>query len=469
MVSTAIEQPEREAAAPAGVWDRQYRLLTLGLVLTVAAAAFEALAVATTMPATVRDLGGLSLYGWAFSAFMLTNLVGVTVAGGEADRSGPARPFIAGVALFALGLLVAGLAPSMVLVIAGRAIQGFGAGAIGSVAYVAIGRGFPEAAKPRMLALLSTAWVVPGLIGPALAGLIADHLGWRWVFLALAPLAPLAASLALPALRRLDGNGAAPRDWQRIGAAARLTLGVGLAMAGLGVGSALPTAGLCAIGVLLAAPALRRLLPAGTLRAAPGLPAAIATTGLVNLGFFGADAFVPLALTETRGQTATVAGLALTAATVCWTTGAWIQARLAARGGRRALVVTGAALIASGIAGVIGGLFPATPVLLVPAFWGVAGLGMGLAFSTISLLVLEHATPGQEGAASAAMQLTNGLAISIGTGLGGVLVAYASRGNGSPRAGIAIQDLLMIAVLMLAALAATRLPGRRAPEDTDAA
>src|SRR5262245_19728736 len=104
-----------------GIWSHANRSLTVGLLLTIAAAAFEALAVATTMPATARDLGGLALYGWAFSAFMLTNLVGITVAGAEADRQGPARPFLVGVGLFAFGLLIGGLAPRMEVVILGRA------------------------------------------------------------------------------------------------------------------------------------------------------------------------------------------------------------------------------------------------------------------------------------------------------------------------------------------------------------
>src|SRR5690606_30997700 len=97
-----------------------------------------------------------------------------------ADRYGPAQPFLLGVSLFVTGLLVAGLAPMMPVLIAARAVQGLGAGMISSVAYVAIGRGYPEGTKARMLAMTSTAWVVPGLIGPAVAGLITDFAGWRW-------------------------------------------------------------------------------------------------------------------------------------------------------------------------------------------------------------------------------------------------------------------------------------------------
>ena len=468
LIETADPAPPAVAGDPgtsagAGIWGPAHRMLTLGLILTVAGSAFAALAVATTMPATIRDLGGLAFYGWAFSAFMLANLIGTTFAGGEADRSGPARPFVLGVVLFALGLLTAGLAPTMIVFVAGRVVQGFGAGVVGSVAYVAIGRGYPEAAKPRMLAMLATAWVVPGLVGPGLAGLIADQAGWRWVFLGLAALHPLAASLALPMLRRLTIRSATPRDWRRVGAAARLALGAGLVLTGIDM-KALPLLVLLVgAGLALGWPALRRLLPADPLPGAAHLPAAIATSGVLSFAFFGADAFVPLTLTAVRGQTITSAGLALTAATLCWTVGAWVQARGAPRYGRRLLVLTGLGLIALGVAGLVGLLDPGVPVFLAPVAWGVAGLGMGLAFSTISLVVLESARPGQEGSSAAAMQLTNVLGEAFGTGLGGVILWYATAEGGSPRPGLAIHDLVMIGALGIGVVAATRLPGRPRP------
>jgi len=454
-----VAQPHVTTESPAGIWSRTHRALTIGLILTVSGAAFEALAVATTLPATIRDLGGLALYGWAFSAFMLANLIGITVAGAEADRQGPARPFIAGIATFVLGLIVVGLAPSMLVVILGRTVQGFGAGVISSVAYIGIGRGYPEQAKPRMLAVLSSAWVVPGLIGPALAGLISDYAGWRWVFLGLVPVQVLGAILTLPSLRKLSGGHAAPRNWSAYIDALRLSVGAGLALASLGQ-RAQPLIAIAMIigGAAIGFPSLRRLLPAGTLLAAPGLPAAIAAHGLLNLAFFGVDAFVPLALISVRGQTATMAGLALTTATVGWTTGAWVQAHLAAHRGRRGLEMSGLALIAIGIVGVAAALAPGVPVLLAPLAWGVAGLGMGLAFSTNSLVVLEAAQPGQEGTAAAALQLANVLGVAVGAGIGGVIIG--NTGAIVSLSSIIIQDAAMIGVLLLTALAASRLPNR---------
>src|SRR5437588_10657676 len=156
--------------APDSLLSPERRALTAGLVLTISVSAFEALAVSTVMPVAARELHGLGLYGWAFSAFMLANLVGITIAGPDADRHGPARPFAMGLALFAAGLLIDGVAPNMQVLVLGRTVQGFGAGALSAVAYVSVGRGYPEALRPRMMAALSSAWVIPSLVGPPLAG-----------------------------------------------------------------------------------------------------------------------------------------------------------------------------------------------------------------------------------------------------------------------------------------------------------
>ena len=461
MAATATQHGEEISAQREGIWGPRYRLLTLGLVLVVVGGAFEALAVATTMPATVRDLGGLSLYGWAFSAFMLTDLIGIVLAGSASDRVGLVRPFSWGVAAFTLGLVIGGLAPAMIVVIAGRAVQGFGAGALNSLAYAAIGRGYPDSAKARMLAVLSTAWVVPGLVGPALAGLIADHLGWRWVFLGLAALPPLAACLALPALRRFPAPepGAADRDEARgkLMAAVRLAVGVLLALAGLDSHQPLLLVVLVVAGLALTVPALRRLLPEGTLRAARGLPAAVAATTLVNLAFFGVDSFVPLALTGVRGQTATFAGLALTTGTIGWTSGAWLQERLARRGRYVRVTITGILLIIVAVCGVSAVLLPGVPVLLAPAAWAVAGLGMGLSYTTLTLVVLRSAATGQEGAASAAIALSAILGTALGTGIGGALIGQGGAGAAALWPGIAAQNVLMILVAVAAVTTATRI------------
>lgn len=248
-------------------------------------------------------------------------------------------PFIVGTLLFVAGLLLAGLALTMPLLIVGRAVQGLGSGVIGAVVYIIVGRGYEAEARPRMLAIISSAWVVPGMVGPGLAGIITEHIGWRWVFLGLTPLPLVAALMALPSLRRLapapqsfdiDDHRARNND---VRMALVLATGAAMTIGGLGQLSVAPVAGVALVvaGAIITVVALRNILPPGTLRAAPGLPAVIAAMGLLNLSFFGVDAFVPLTLTAVRGLSVVLAGLALTAATLTWTAGAWMQARLVRR------------------------------------------------------------------------------------------------------------------------------------------
>ncbi len=325
----------------------------------------------------------------------------------------------------------------MGVLVFGRAVQGLGAGAMASVAYVAVARGYAAAARPRMLALTSTAWVVPGLVGPGIAGLIAEQVGWRWVFLGLAPLAPLAAVLTLPALRPLAPGGDG-RPQRRLPAALALAAG----------------------GLAVAAPALVRLLPAGTIRLRRGLPAAVAINGLASVAFFGTEAFLPLGLSEVRGQGVARAGLVLTTATLTWTAGSWLQERLAPRASRRALVAAGGGLLLAGVAGAAAVLATPAPVLLAPVAWGTAGLGMGLVFSTGSLTVLERAPAGEEGHVSAALSVANIVGVAVGTGVGGALVAAALHAGLLLRTGIGLADLLTVVVAAVTLAASVRIPAR---------
>jgi MFS family permease len=453
---------------PASIWRAPLAPLTFGLALVVVAMAFEALAVATILPTTTAELGGLAWYGWTFSAFMLANLVGITVGGDQADRRGPAPPFVAGTVLFAGGLVVSGLAPSMPVIVAGRTSQGFGAGLLSAVAYASIARAYTVAQQPRMLATLSSAWVVPGLIGPGIAGVISEHLGWRWVFLGLAPLPVLATLLVLPPLRALPGDVDAPAQNGRAWTALQLAVGATAALAGFGIASVGIAAVLIVVGGALAVRALQILMPAGTLVARPGLPAAIATMGMVNFAFFGTEAFVPLAISQVRRASVMLTGLSLTAAALTWTAGAWMQVRLATRASRRLVIASGLFLLAFGIAGTWLVLSPHVSTWTAVAAWAVAGLGMGLSFTTASAAILEAASPGQEGVVSAAMQLAQVLGAAVATGIGGVLVAAPFAGD-PPARGIAVVDGLMLVAIAVALLATRGVPEPRDAQRADAA
>ena len=444
-----------------GLWAPRHRALTAGLVLTITFVASEALAVVTVMPVVARDLGGLRLYGWVFSGFMLGSVVGIVAAGREADRRGPAVPFVAGVVLFGAGLAIAGLAPSMAVLVAGRVLQGIGAGAVPAVAYATIGRSLPEALRARMMAVLSTAWVAPGLAGPAVSAEVARLFGWRWVFLGLLPVVAVAGSIAVPALVRLGPPAASHAREHRLTDGLRTAAGAAMVLAGLSLaaGSGAIPAGLALIvaGGAVGLPALRRLVPPGTLTGHGGLPATIASRGLLTFTFFGADAYVTLAVTAVRHRTPVIAGIAVTGATMSWTVGAWVQARLNDTWEGRSLVRVGLMIVLIGIAGMlVMVLAPAVPVSEGLAAWTVAGLGMGLAYAPLSLMMLQKAPPGQEGQASASLNLADVLGTAIGIGAGGAAVAAAAGGDLS--LGVAAAFVITAAVGLLALVFTRRLP-----------
>jgi MFS family permease len=457
-----------ELVARAGgtaVWDSDHRQLTIGLLLVISITAFEAMAVATVLPAVATGFGGaevLGWYGWVFSGFMLANLVGIPAAGLLADRGGTVRPFIVGSVLFAIGLLVAGLATSMPVVVLGRIAQGFGAGALSSVAYVAIARGYDSADQPRMLALLASAWAIPGVMGPAAAAALEHQFGWRSVFLLLVPLTAVSAALAVKGLRDLAPASAASDATPPMSmrAAVLLALGAGLAQLGAETQSLLPALACVVAGIAIGFPALRSLLPPGTLVAARGAPAALAAKGLVTFAFFGAEAFLPLALTVVRGEPMVVAGTALTAATLAWTSGAWIQERLVSRIDKVVFVRWGLAMVAVSIAGAASVLFVPWPGAVAIAAWTLAGFGIGISYSTTTLMVLDATPKGGEGNAASALQLVNVIGVAFGTAIGGAIL---SLGASEARA-IVLIDVVMIAAALLGAALAGRA-GARTPHE----
>lgn len=484
---TTATPKEQQATGPAAVWDSRHRRLTAGLLLTISLTAFEALAVATVLPAASADLGGaatLAWYGWVFSGFMLANLVGIPAAGVLAARGGTAVSFAAGVLLFAAGLVAAGLAGSMPALVAGRVAQGLGAGALSSVAYVAVAGAYPPAAQPRMLALLSSAWVLPGLLGPAVAALLAEQAGWRSVFLLLAPASVAAGWLALGGLRVLRAPASAGSVSAPLGRALRLAAGTALVLfsseAGhLGVRALGATA-----GAALALPALAGLLPPGTLRAAPGAPAALAVKFLVTAAFFGAETLLPLALVAVRGQSVAAAGAVLTAGTLAWTGGAWLQERLVQRVDRVHLARAGLAMVATAIVGAACVLSTTAPLAVAAASWAAAGLGIGVAYSTTTLAVLDGVAGGAgqrgdgerdgetdargdeigSGEAASALQLVNVLGVAVGAGTAGAILSGLRGPLGSEASAIVVGDTFLLGVALLGFALAGRLGAGRASD-----
>ncbi|HEK1685710.1 TPA: MFS transporter [Pseudomonas putida] len=398
-----------------------YRLTTVGLVLLVALIAFEALAVATAMPAVAQDLGGLSLYALAFGITLATSVVGMTAAGGWSDSHGPAAPLWSGLACFLVGLLLAGLAHDMLLFLLGRLVQGLGAGGVSVALYVLVGRRFPESLRRKLFAAFATAWVVPALVGPLISGLMVEHLGWRWVFLGVPLLALPAAVMLCPAMRDLPGLAGGSKPWRE---RCLLSIGVAMGIVLLYVGG--QAQGALAFAVLSVAVALSlgcawRLLPRGTLRAARGLPSVIALRGLVFSVFFGTEAFLPLLLAREHGFSAPMAGLVLTTGAVGWCCASWYQGHSRNGWSRYRFLRTGTSIILLGVALTLSLAWPALPVVLGILGWVLTGLGMGLVSASLSLLTLSMSEPGQQGVNSSALQLCEAMAVATSLAIGGSL------------------------------------------------
>lgn len=447
-----------------GLWDAGRRELTVGLVLTITLVAFEAMAVATIMPDVEDDLGGLGLYGWVFSGFSLASLVGIVIAGQLVDRRGLVVPYVLGLGLFTVGLVVGGAASSMAVLVVARLLQGFGAGAIPATAYAAIARGVPPGLRPRMFAVMSTAWVVPGLIGPVAALAIERALSWRAVFLILIPVVLAAGAMTVPALRTLGGGApadpvAAARDRRRLVEVGLLVVGVGAIFTASTVERWAIVVALVAVGVPVAARSLLHLLPAGSLRFAPGVPAAVSVRGVLTFAFFAADAYVPLAVVDGRGAASWIGGAALSASAVCWAGASWLQARTIDRAGPRRLDQIGfASLVVAAL--LLLAMVRGAPVGLAVVAWAIGGFAIGLAYAPLSVTVLGSAKPGEEGEASAGIQLTDGLGIALGTGLGGWIVAVGDD-RGWAVATSTTWVFVLAAVAALGGLVASgRLPRR---------
>ena len=463
--SSALGTVEEQLPLRDGVFAPGRRRLTVGLVLTITLVAFESLAIATVMPTVQEDLGGLALYGWVFSGFFLASLVGIVVTGVLSDRRGPAVPFTAGLVLFGAGLVAGGLATSMGMLVAARIAQGFGAGTIPAAAYAAIALGYPAELRPRVFAVNSTAWVLPGILGPSLATLIEHAASWHWVFLGLLPLVVVAAIMAIPALTRLrpeappDGRGLSPADRTRLVRVGLLVLGVGAVFAATSVDVVLVGIALAVVGLPVAVWAFVRLVPAGTVRLERGLPSVVGVRGLLTWAFFGCDAYVSLAVTEGLGGSTLLAGLVLTATSITWTAGSWVQERWIKRVGPRRLDVIGFALVAAGTAAMLVVATGLPPWTAIPA-WAIGGLGMGLAYSPLSVAALACAPTGQTGAATASLQLSDTLGISIGTGIGGAAVALADGQGWTVATGVGIAFTVSLLLAVIGFVAARRIPAR---------
>ncbi len=426
--------------------------------------AIEIMVVAAILPAVQEDLQGLQLYGWNYTALTLASFGAVPIAGRITDRIGPRPVLGATIGFYLCGLALAAAAPTMLVLVLARFIQGLGGGGLYVVSLATVAKTYPEPVRPRIMALIASMWILPGLLGPSVGAIIAETVGWRWAFLAPVPAIVLAAILVMPALRGVDASG----DESDVPIGASLVLMVGAAAFLAGLTYLGPwTAPLVIAGLALMVPSLRRITPPGTLTARRGLPAAAAAAFLASAAFFTIDGFLTLMLTEARGLSIAAAGIVLTLSAVAWAAGSWWQSRVAGRLGARWLATFGAILIAVG--GVVVSLGLLDVPLAVPYVgWAIGSTGMGIVFPTVPLSVMSVAAQGREAGELSSTILMDYLGFGIGAGLAGVSLALADEGTISIEAGLAGAFAVGIVAAFLLVLIAGRLPDGRTDVDSAA-
>jgi predicted MFS family arabinose efflux permease len=308
---------------------------------------------------------------------------------------------------------------------------------------------YPPHLHGRIFAAYAAAWVVPSMIGPFLAGLVAELLHWRWAFFGVAVLTAAAFVLVVQRLRGVsleadaedaesdarvaEDTSAAPAPGSF---ATRMLLAVVVAVCAVAVGFTVelpPPAGgpLAAIGIIVIGVALLPLLPKRTLRAAPGLPSVVLTRGLIAGAFFAAEAYIPKLLMDDHGFSPSIAGLALTLAALGWSSASAVQGRYGDRlGSRRIMLITFALLIVAllGIQGVV--LLRSLPWIVVIG-WGIAGAGMGLLYPRLTVLTLAYSTTRDEGFNSSALSISDATGSALAVAVAGLgFIALPLLGTG---------------------------------------
>jgi MFS family permease len=437
--------------------DRDHLPFALGAVGLVSLAAFENRAVGTALPTLAREFGALELFGVASAVPLASYVVSLAVAGRWADRSGPVPALRAGIAAFALAQVMVAAAVTMPMVVLGRMLSGFAEGVLDVGLMVLVARALPESLRAKMFSLFAAMWVLPSLVGPVLTGAVTEAVGWRWVFAgALALLVPtwllLQPTFRAAAVAPRREGVASSRSGLRpaLVAAAAVTA---LSLAGDAMtGHVAVATGAVAVSLVALVASARALLPAGSFRAAPGLPAVVVVRGLAGAAFGGAGAWLPLLLTVVHGFGPTMAGISLSITGVTWAFGSWLQSRDHGLP-RVTVLLAGMAAMSVGLAVTMALAWAAVPPLVGLAGWALAGTGMGLSSPSLSLLLLDLSDETNQGRNSGAAQMASSLSVAASIAVGGALVAFAAPTPGTPPF---LAILLMSTLAAVAGLSAVR-------------
>ena len=436
----------------------------LALMLSTALVALDATIIATASATIARELGGFAQLPWLFSSYLLAQAVGTPVFGRLSDVLGRKRLMLAGVALFFLGSGLCGFAWSMPALVAGRVLQGLGAGAVMPVSQTVAADIYTLEERAKAQGYLASVWAISSVVGPTLGGVFSEFVSWRWIFFVNVPLCALAAWMLLRRYHETPREGARePIDYL---GAVLLTSGSTLLLLGLlEGGSSWSWASPASVGVLgaavvllgvFAAHARRTHYPVVDLailrRRVVGVSTAISL--LVGVIVLALSTYVPIYAQGVLGVGPLVAGFALAAMTVGWPISASNAGRLYLRVGFRWTAVVGSALVLTGTALTL--LLGATsPVVAIAATTFVVGVGMGLTAVPTLIAAQSSAAFTERGAVTGTNMFARSLGSAVGVAVCGAIVnARTTLGADGTPEGPGLMSAIHVVFLVLAASAA---------------
>ncbi len=440
--------------------------------------AVETYITATLMPSIVRDIGGLPLFAWATTIYVAASVLGSTFVAVRPQGVTLNRCYVAGAMLFGLGSALCALAPTMETVLAGRAIQGLGAGFLVALGYAFIRFVYPEALWSTASTLYAAAWGVSTFLGPTIGGVFAAGSAWREAFALLIPIAMLMAFLAPRLLPSGEGERVVtktPFPQILLLVAAVVVLSFASSAQGPALRAALAGAAVLAVAAAIAIErgAEARLLPAGTIRLSSPL-ARVYLIMLLLLVTVCADIYIPYFLQALHGVSPLTSGYLVALVALGWTAAAFSTARLAGRRANRVIVAGAAveALATALLAVTLARLNPQgalPPLVLASVFVFLMGFGIGMGWAHLVTHVLHLAPAGETDKASAAITTMQALGAAFGAALAGVIVNSTGLIDpGGAQGALTAARWLFVLLALPAAFAvlfALRLP---APKDAEA-
>jgi len=410
------------------------------LLLAVFLAAAEATVVSTALPRIVADLGGLTLYGWAGSSYLLASTVTMPLFGRLADLHGRKPIFQIGLALFFVGSALCGWALSFPMLLAGRVVQGLGAGSIQPVAMTLIGDLYPVEERARVQGMVGSIWAVAGVAGPLLGALLVEGPGWRWVFWVNLPFAAASAFAIQRALHEPPRHDArAPLDL--LGALLLVVAAVALLLAAEGIAPVAtgPLAAVAALGFLAQERRARSPLLPLPLLARPEVGIASGAALASGALLMGAVLYLPLWVQGVAARSPATSGLALGPMLVGWPIASTLSIRWARASSFRHVARVGAATIGAGALALSAAVVARAPIFVVGATTFLLGAGLGLAVTSLLVSLQTRIGFAQRGVATAVTLFARTLGGALGVGILGALLA---RGLGAGEVAAEIRRLL---------------------------